>query len=46
MVVIGKQVIANFNEVAAVLDPPLPPWDDLVAMWFKDTTGRNFPIID
>jgi hypothetical protein len=46
MVAIGKQVIANFNEVAAVLDPPLPPWDDLVAKWFKDTTGRNFPIID
>ena len=43
MVTIGKEVIANFNEHAAALDPPLPSWDDLVAKWFKDTTGRDFP---
>ncbi len=43
MVAIGKEVIANFNKQAAVLDPPLPSWDDLIAKWFKDTTGCNFP---
>jgi hypothetical protein len=43
MVAIGKQVIANFDEQAAALDPPLPAWDTLVAKWFKDMTGCNFP---
>jgi hypothetical protein len=46
IIAIGKQVIANFNEQAAALDPPLPSWDALVAKWFKDTTGRDFPSIN
>jgi hypothetical protein len=39
-------VIANFNEHAIALDPPLPSWDALVAQWFKDTTARDFPAIN
>jgi hypothetical protein len=46
MIMIGKEVIANFNEQAIALDPPLPSWDALVAQWFKDTTGRDFPAIN
>jgi len=43
MVAIGKQFIANFEEHEAALDLPLPNPRALVAQWFKDTTGRDFP---
>jgi hypothetical protein len=46
MVSIGKEMIANFKEHAIALDPPIPSWDTLVAKWFKDTTGRDFPAIN
>jgi hypothetical protein len=46
MVAIGKEMIANFKEHAIALDPPIPSWDTLVAKWFKDTTGRDFPAIN
>jgi len=43
MVAIGKQFIVNFEEHEAALDPPLPNPRVLVAQWFKDTTGCDFP---
>jgi hypothetical protein len=46
MTAIGKQVIAKFEAQLeeAALDPPLPSWRPLVAEWFKNTTGRDFPV--
>jgi len=43
MTIIGKQFIANFDEHAAVLHPPLPNPRPLIVQWFKDTTGHDFP---
>jgi hypothetical protein len=39
---LGKTVIRNFNEQRAFLVPPLPDWDDVVAEWFKNSTGEEF----
>jgi hypothetical protein len=46
MIAIGKEAIVNFNEEAIALDHPLPSWGALVAQWFKNTTGRDFPAIN
>jgi len=43
MIAIGNQFITNFKEHEATLDPALPSWRPLVAQWFKDTTGLDFP---
>ncbi len=43
MIAIGNQFITNFEEHEATLDPALPSWRPLVAQWFKDTTGLDFP---
>jgi len=43
MIAIGNQFITNFKEYEATLDPALPSWRPLVAQWFKDTTGLDFP---
>lgn len=43
MIVIGRQFIAYFEEFQAALVPPLPHPGPLVAQWFKDTTGHDFP---
>jgi hypothetical protein len=46
MIAIGKEGIVDCKKQAIALDPPLPSWDALVAQWFKDTTGRDFPAIN
>lgn len=46
MIMIGKEVIYDFKEQGVVPDPPFPSWEALVSKWFKDTTGRDFPVIN